>query len=273
MRVYKLIRAEAGKQMSRQASTATTAAASAPAREPETQPTEPRGGQPAAPNASESRNAQTGGRTHPRRHRRSGGGSGSSGGGERGGEQREREPQSRTAQPERELNLDELRELSELLNAQGFNEFEIEREGLRLRLSRYPSPPPIQPPTSAQAFVPPAVTPVAESGAATQATTGTTMTAPAAETKQADASADEGLHMITSPIVVTPVAESGAATQATTGTTTTAPAAETKQADASADEGLHMITSPIVGTFYRSPSPTAEPFVSVGSHVEEIGRA
>ena len=223
MRVYKLIRAEAGKQMSSQDRPETTAAASAPAREPETQPTEPRGGQPAAPNASESRNAQTGGRRHPRRHRRSGGGSGSSGGGERGGEQREREPQSRTAQPERELNLDELRELSELLNAQGFNEFEIEREGLRLRLSRYTSPPPIQPPTSAQAFVPPAVTPVAESGAATQATTGTTMTAPAAETKQADASADEGLH---------------------------------------------MITSPIVGTFYRSPSPTAEPFVSVGSHVE-----
>ena len=29
-----------------------------------------------------------------------------------------------------------------------------------------------------------------------------------------------------------------------------------------------MITSPIVGTFYRSPSPTAEPFVRVGSVVE-----
>ena len=29
-----------------------------------------------------------------------------------------------------------------------------------------------------------------------------------------------------------------------------------------------MITSPIVGTFYRSASPTAEPFVRVGSTVE-----
>ena len=29
-----------------------------------------------------------------------------------------------------------------------------------------------------------------------------------------------------------------------------------------------MITSPIVGTFYRSPSPTAEPFVKIGSNVE-----
>ncbi len=33
--------------------------------------------------------------------------------------------------------------------------------------------------------------------------------------------------------------------------------------------GLHFITSPIVGTFYRAPSPNAEPFVKVGSVVEE----
>ena len=33
-------------------------------------------------------------------------------------------------------------------------------------------------------------------------------------------------------------------------------------------EDLHIITSPIVGTFYRSPSPTAEVFVKAGSHVE-----
>ena len=34
------------------------------------------------------------------------------------------------------------------------------------------------------------------------------------------------------------------------------------------EESLHIIISPIVGTFYRSPSPTAEPFVRLGSHVE-----
>ena len=39
---------------------------------------------------------------------------------------------------------------------------------------------------------------------------------------------------------------------------------------ASADQDLHLITSPIVGTFYRSPSPTAEPFVKIGSNVEPI---
>ena len=34
------------------------------------------------------------------------------------------------------------------------------------------------------------------------------------------------------------------------------------------DESIHIIVSPIVGTFYRSPSPTAEPFVRLGSHVD-----
>lgn len=37
---------------------------------------------------------------------------------------------------------------------------------------------------------------------------------------------------------------------------------------ASEDQGLHMITSPIVGTFYRSASPNADPFVKIGSSVE-----
>jgi acetyl-CoA carboxylase biotin carboxyl carrier protein len=36
----------------------------------------------------------------------------------------------------------------------------------------------------------------------------------------------------------------------------------------STDQDLHIIQSPIVGTFYRSPSPTAEPFVKIGSNVE-----
>jgi acetyl-CoA carboxylase biotin carboxyl carrier protein len=33
------------------------------------------------------------------------------------------------------------------------------------------------------------------------------------------------------------------------------------------DQDLHIIQSPIVGTFYRSASPTAEPFVKIGSNV------
>lgn len=36
---------------------------------------------------------------------------------------------------------------------------------------------------------------------------------------------------------------------------------------APAEENLHIVTSPIVGTFYHSPSPTAEPFVKLGDQV------
>ena len=47
------------------------------------------------------------------------------------------------------------------------------------------------------------------------------------------------------------------------------PAPGAQASGASADQDLHLITSPIVGTFYRSPSPTAEPFVKIGSNVEQ----
>jgi len=45
------------------------------------------------------------------------------------------------------------------------------------------------------------------------------------------------------------------------------PGAHAEEA-ASEDQDLHIITSPIVGTFYRSPSPTADSFVRIGSQVE-----
>lgn len=45
---------------------------------------------------------------------------------------------------------------------------------------------------------------------------------------------------------------------------TAAPAAEPA---ADPDAGLHKITSPIVGTFYRSPGPDKEAYVSEGSKV------
>ncbi len=45
------------------------------------------------------------------------------------------------------------------------------------------------------------------------------------------------------------------------------PGAQAEEA-ASEDQDLHIITSPIIGTFFRSPSPTAESFVRIGSKVE-----
>ena len=36
-----------------------------------------------------------------------------------------------------------------------------------------------------------------------------------------------------------------------------------------ADENVHVITSPIVGTFYRSPSPEADPFAQIGERISK----
>ncbi len=47
-----------------------------------------------------------------------------------------------------------------------------------------------------------------------------------------------------------------------------APAAAPAPAAAAEEEKLHIVTSPIVGTFYRSPSPTADAFVKLGDAVE-----
>jgi acetyl-CoA carboxylase biotin carboxyl carrier protein len=44
---------------------------------------------------------------------------------------------------------------------------------------------------------------------------------------------------------------------------------ESAAADVRGGEDLHVVTSPIVGTFYGSPSPGAEAFVKVGSHVDK----
>lgn len=52
-----------------------------------------------------------------------------------------------------------------------------------------------------------------------------------------------------------------------------APAAPTPVADdarrAAPAKRLHTVSSPLVGTFYRAPSPEAEPFVDVGSRVRK----
>jgi len=62
------------------------------------------------------------------------------------------------------------------------------------------------------------------------------------------------------PPAPAPVVASPAPSPAHPGTQATTAAAQ--------DQDLHIITSPIVGTFYRSPSPTAESFVKIGSNVE-----
>ena len=47
-----------------------------------------------------------------------------------------------------------------------------------------------------------------------------------------------------------------------------APAAVAAAVEAPAAPAGHMVTSPMVGTFYRSASPNAKPFVEVGVQVK-----
>ena len=124
--------------------------------------------------------------------------------------------------------MDELRELVDLIAARGLTEFELEREGFRVRLCRdvAPSVPGhSSTPHAAPAHQPSTSAPLAP---ATSAVAENPSTPPASSTRATDAP------------VSTPVKE----------------------------EELHLITSPIVGTFYRASSPTSDAFVRPGSHVE-----
>ena len=110
--------------------------------------------------------------------------------------------------------MDELRELIALLRDNGLSEFELEREGFRVRLRR--------------GF---------------------------------DFESDERAGS----------APSGSAQPAAAPPRNLAPAAGSPapaKGSAAEDHDLQIIPSPIVGTFYRSRSPNADPFVTVGSRVE-----
>ena len=91
-----------------------------------------------------------------------------------------------------------------------------------------------------------------------------------AETGMTEISLEDGQQAITlrkdvvvtsAPQVVAPVAAPAAAPIA-------APAAQSAEAPAPAKKGT-PITSPMVGTFYKSPSPDAAPFVTVGSTIKQ----
>jgi acetyl-CoA carboxylase biotin carboxyl carrier protein len=52
-------------------------------------------------------------------------------------------------------------------------------------------------------------------------------------------------------------------------TAVAAPTAPTPAPEAPAGQEGHVVKAPMVGTFYRSPSPDAKPFVEVGQAVKE----
>jgi acetyl-CoA carboxylase biotin carboxyl carrier protein len=98
------------------------------------------------------------------------------------------------------LNMAEIRELAELVDAHGFTDFEFENENIRVRLSKNPPPQIVQ-----------AVQPVAAAGAAQAAAPQAAQTPTGAKPEtphpgaqaETEAAADEDLYKITSPIVGT----------------------------------------------------------------------
>ncbi len=111
------------------------------------------------------------------------------------------------------LNMDELRDLADLVEEHGFTDFEFENEKIRVRLSKNP-PAQIVPNIQPFANMPAAVQPTAETNRQVSAKT---------------SEIDDELTEV--------------------------------------DGDLHKITSPIVGTFYRSPGPDKDSYVSEGDNV------
>ncbi|MDG6881360.1 Biotin carboxyl carrier protein of acetyl-CoA carboxylase [Phocoenobacter uteri] len=83
-----------------------------------------------------------------------------------------------------------------------------------------------------------------------------------------EVSEEDGSVRISRASTAPAVAPQQAVTQPTIAVTQTpAPATSVPQEVAPATVTGHTITSPMVGTFYRSPSPDAAPFVEVGQTV------
>lgn len=96
----------------------------------------------------------------------------------------------KTSEPS--LNMDELRDLANLVDEHGFTDFEFENANIRVRLSKNPAPQIIQ---AAQSFAPPTIS------APTQ--TAQPKNESQTEITSTESVTDENLHVIPSPIVGT----------------------------------------------------------------------
>jgi len=127
------------------------------------------------------------------------------------------------------MNLKEIKDLIELVNDKGFAEFEIERQGFRLRISRFK-----------------------------ESTTQITHAAPAPIIISSNIPGSEIALPGAQRVLIEGDSASGSSSTASQ---------NVDSGDAQPE--LHIIKSPIVGTFYSAPSPTSEPFAKIGDHIEQ----
>jgi len=158
------------------------------------------------------------------------------------------------------MDLSKIQELMRLVAESGVSEVEIEEDDFKLTI-RQDSPqvvmqpaqyapqaaygPPQQPPQAAPQQAP--APPQQPSGAPSSNPQATPASSPGAQASKPDEAAQDG----TAAASAQETGESGA-----TG------------AEDETVEG-YEVKAPIVGTFYRAPSPDADPFVEEGDHVEE----
>ena len=129
------------------------------------------------------------------------------------------------------MNLKEIKDLIELVDDKGFAEFEIKRQGFRLRISRFK-----EESTPQIISAPPAQTLVS---------------APVPDAPQ---TLPQGTHR---GLIE---AESSAGTISN--------ASEVIESGDAHPE-LHIIKSPIVGTYYSAPSPSSAPFARIGDRIDQ----
>ena len=118
------------------------------------------------------------------------------------GSQQRQPQQGQSRRAENSLNMDELRELTELFTTHGLTDFEFENAEIRVRLSRNPAPQ-----ASAHTAPPPQtfqspVSALSHAGTATATTAAEPATSPATETTRVEEKAED-LHIVTAPIVGT----------------------------------------------------------------------
>ena len=127
------------------------------------------------------------------------------------------------------MNLKEIKDLIEFISDKGFAEFEMKRQGFRLRVRRFnESPPQAIQSANAPATVSPPLLATADAKAARAK----------APLNELVAGPPEGARAVG------------------------------RESHVESEPGLHVINSPIVGTFFRAPSPTSDPFVTIGAQVE-----
>ena len=118
---------------------------------------------------------------------------------EEGSADRRRTKRRRSGRPEIPVNLDELRELIDLVREHEFTEFELSREDFRIRFRRGPEAAEAGAPIPAPASAPAPLT----VGASTETRAAAAVPQHPGARAETEASEDQDLHMISSPIVGT----------------------------------------------------------------------